>query len=77
MIWFRCIELHMNGRPDFRRNVRINHLIQARRHRQWSATHEDIMMKHLTLCVNLRKPHMAKDALFQYKALTQQAWSVN
>lgn len=34
--------------------------------------HEQIMLKHLELCVSLRKPHVAKDALFQYKALTQQ-----
>lgn len=30
------------------------------------------MFKHLKLCVLLKKPHVAKDALFQYKALTQQ-----
>lgn len=34
--------------------------------------HQDIMLKHLELCVALKKPHVAKDALFQYKALTQQ-----
>ncbi|MFH4979304.1 hypothetical protein AB6A40_006013 [Gnathostoma spinigerum] len=30
------------------------------------------MLKHVELCVLLRKPHMAKDALFHYKSLTQQ-----
>lgn len=30
------------------------------------------MLKHVELCVSLRKAHMAKDAMFQYKALTQQ-----
>lgn len=49
-------------------------LFQARRHKQWSQMHEQIMLKHLELCVNLRKPHVAKDALFQYKALTQQVY---
>lgn len=30
------------------------------------------MIKHMELCVDLKKQHLAKDALFQYKALTQQ-----
>ena len=30
------------------------------------------MLKHLELCVLLKKQHIAKDALFQYKAITQQ-----
>jgi translation initiation factor 3 subunit A len=47
-------------------------VFQARRHKTWSKTHEQIMLKHVELCVALRKPHVAKDALFQYKALTQQ-----
>ncbi|CAJ0578705.1 unnamed protein product, partial [Mesorhabditis spiculigera] len=50
----------------------LHETIKARRHKQWSQTHEEIMMLHVTLCVTLRKPHMAKDALFQYKTLTQQ-----
>lgn len=32
------------------------------------------MLKHMELCVSLRRPHMAKDALFQYKTLTQQVF---
>ncbi|GMR42102.1 hypothetical protein PMAYCL1PPCAC_12297 [Pristionchus mayeri] len=50
----------------------LHDTIKARRHKQWSQMHEQIMLKHLELCVSLRKPHVAKDALFQYKALTQQ-----
>ena len=33
------------------------------------------MIKHMELCVDLKKQHLAKDALFQYKALTQQVSS--
>ncbi|CAJ0941902.1 unnamed protein product, partial [Mesorhabditis belari] len=50
----------------------LHDTIKARRHKQWTQTHEEIMLKHVTLCVSLRKPHTAKDALFQYKTLTQQ-----
>ncbi|ETN77706.1 hypothetical protein NECAME_03124 [Necator americanus] len=51
---------------------RAQELIQARRYKQWTQTHELIMMKHVELCVLLKKPHVAKDALFQYKTLTHQ-----
>ncbi|CAJ0586111.1 unnamed protein product, partial [Mesorhabditis spiculigera] len=50
----------------------LHDTIKARRHKQqWSQTHEDIMMMHVGLCVTLRKPQVCKDALFQYKALSQ------
>lgn len=47
-------------------------IFQDRRHKQWSPIHEDIMMRHIELCVRLRNVSSAKDALYQYKALTQQ-----
>uniref|UniRef100_A0A1I7XT73 PCI domain-containing protein n=1 Tax=Heterorhabditis bacteriophora TaxID=37862 RepID=A0A1I7XT73_HETBA len=50
----------------------LHDTIKARRHKQWTQTHELIMLKHVELCVILKKPHVAKDALFQYKTLTQQ-----
>lgn len=50
----------------------LHDTIKARRHKTWTKTHEAIMLKHVELCVLLRRPHMAKDALFQYKTLTQQ-----
>ncbi|KAE9417032.1 hypothetical protein Angca_003156 [Angiostrongylus cantonensis] len=50
----------------------LHDTIKARRYKQWTQTHEQIMMKHVELCVLLKKPHVAKDALFQYKALTHQ-----
>uniref|UniRef100_A0A914ZX12 Eukaryotic translation initiation factor 3 subunit A n=2 Tax=Ascarididae TaxID=6250 RepID=A0A914ZX12_PARUN len=50
----------------------LHDTIKSKRHKQWTKTHELIMLKHVELCVMLRRPHMAKDALFQYKTLTQQ-----
>ncbi|VDN31008.1 unnamed protein product [Gongylonema pulchrum] len=50
----------------------LHDTIKSKRHKQWTKTHEAIMLKHMELCVSLRQPHKAKDALFQYKTLTQQ-----
>ncbi|VDM97595.1 unnamed protein product [Thelazia callipaeda] len=50
----------------------LHDTIKSRRHKQWTKTHEAIMLKHMELCVSLRRSHDAKDALFQYKTLTQQ-----
>ncbi|CAI4227480.1 unnamed protein product [Auanema sp. JU1783] len=50
----------------------LHDTIKSRRHKQWTQVHELIMRKHLELCVNLKKPHVAKDALFHYKSVTQQ-----
>lgn len=50
----------------------LHEVIKNRRARLWSKVHEQIMMKHLELCVELRKPHLAKDGLFQYRNMCQQ-----
>lgn len=39
--------------------------------RQWQAAFEPMMIRHVELCVELRKGKMAKDALYQYKNLCQ------
>ncbi|CAK5078379.1 unnamed protein product [Meloidogyne enterolobii] len=40
--------------------------------KQWSQIQEQIMLKYVELCVNLRNSTVAKDGLYQYKILTQQ-----
>jgi translation initiation factor 3 subunit A len=47
--------------------------IKQRRPRvAWEQNHEKIMLKHVELCVDLAKPQLAKDALWQYRNMTQQ-----
>jgi translation initiation factor 3 subunit A len=43
------------------------------RRRQWSKTYEGIMMKLMELSVDLRKPHMVKEALHKYRATCMQS----
>ena len=47
-------------------------VIKSKKHRQWQKVHEEIMEKYLTLCVELRRGHLAKEGLYQYKLITQQ-----
>ena len=43
-----------------------------RRHRQYQHDlHEPIITLYLSLCVELKKGHAAKEGLYQYKILTQ------
>uniref|UniRef100_A0A915IK11 Eukaryotic translation initiation factor 3 subunit 10 n=1 Tax=Romanomermis culicivorax TaxID=13658 RepID=A0A915IK11_ROMCU len=49
----------------------LHEVIKNRKVRQWTKVHEQIMLKHLELCVELRKPHLAKDGLFQYRNMCQ------
>ncbi|KAI6232584.1 Eukaryotic translation initiation factor 3 subunit A [Aphelenchoides fujianensis] len=50
----------------------LNALYDERRQRTWSEVYEQIMLKHVELCVNLRNTALAKDGLFQYRVFTQQ-----
>ena len=51
--------------------------IKSKKHRQWSKTHELIMEKYLGLCVELKKSHIAKEGLYQYKNISQQVGLTN
>jgi len=42
-------------------------VIKSKKHRQWHKIHEPIMEKYLELCVQLKKSHIAKEGLYQYK----------
>ncbi|XP_026080022.1 eukaryotic translation initiation factor 3 subunit A-like isoform X2 [Carassius auratus] len=47
-------------------------VIKSKKHRTWQKIHEPIMFKYLELCVDLRKSHLAKEGLYQYKNICQQ-----
>ncbi|XP_015928347.1 eukaryotic translation initiation factor 3 subunit A [Parasteatoda tepidariorum] len=47
-------------------------VIKSRKHRTWQKIHEPIMSKYLGLCVELKKSHVAKEGLFQYRNICQQ-----
>ncbi|ESO99059.1 hypothetical protein LOTGIDRAFT_142293 [Lottia gigantea] len=50
----------------------LSDVIKSKRHRTWQKVHEPIMQKYLQLCVELRKSHIAKEGLYQYKNICQQ-----
>ncbi|ESO12017.1 hypothetical protein HELRODRAFT_63527 [Helobdella robusta] len=47
-------------------------VIKSKKHRTWQKIHEPIMEKYLELCVDLKKSHIAKEGLYQYKNICQQ-----
>jgi len=47
-------------------------VIKSKRHRTWQKIHEPIMDMYLQLCVELKKSHIAKEGLYQYKNICQQ-----
>ncbi|XP_054723932.1 eukaryotic translation initiation factor 3 subunit A-like [Uloborus diversus] len=47
-------------------------VIKSRKHRTWQKIHEPIMSKYLELCVDLKRSHVAKEGLFQYRNICQQ-----
>ncbi|XP_064465879.1 eukaryotic translation initiation factor 3 subunit A-like [Ornithodoros turicata] len=47
-------------------------VIKSRKHRTWQKVHEPIMQQYLELCVELKKSHVAKEGLFQYRNICQQ-----
>ena len=52
-------------------------VIKSKKHRTWQKIHEPIMLKYLELCVDLRKSHLAKEGLYQYKNICQQVSTPN
>ena len=47
-------------------------VIKSKKHRTWQKIHEPIMELYLELCVELKKSHIAKEGLYQYKNICQQ-----
>ena len=46
--------------------------IKNRRNRTWMKVHEEILKLYLKLCIDLRRGPLAKEGLYQYKAICQQ-----
>lgn len=49
-------------------------VLHSKKHRVWQKKHEEIMMKYLELCVELKQSYVAKEGLFQYKIICQQSY---
>ena len=48
-------------------------VIKSKKHRTWqNKIHEPILFKYLELCVDLKRSHVAKEGLYQYKLICQQ-----
>lgn len=58
------------GKPDQALDV-LYDVIKSKRHRVWQKIHEPIMLLYLELCVELKKSHLAKEGLYQYKNICQ------
>jgi translation initiation factor 3 subunit A len=50
----------------------LHDIITSKKHRTWSKTYEAIMMKHIDLCVDMKRRNTAKDGLMQYRNMCQQ-----
>merc|ERR1711965_658639 len=47
-------------------------VLSSKRHRTWQPAMEQVMMRYLDLCVDMRKAKAAKDGLIQYRMVCQQ-----
>lgn len=50
----------------------LHSVITSRKFRNWQPVLEKIMLRYLSLCVEMRKGKMAKDGLHQYRVTSQQ-----
>ena len=67
----RCVEFIDVGKKQ-RALDALYDVIKSKKHRTWQKIHEPIMEKYLQLCVDLKKSHIAKEGLYQYKNICQQ-----
>lgn len=51
----------------------LNDVIRSKKHRQWTSTHEGIMILFTHLCVELQRSSFAKDGLYQYRNICKDA----
>jgi translation initiation factor 3 subunit A len=48
-------------------------LLMVKRQRPWDKAHEDVIVRYLNICVDLKDAPQAKDGLHQYRSISQQA----
>lgn len=66
----RFVEFIDVSKPEQALDV-LYDVIKSKKHRTWQKTHEPIMTRYLELCVELKKSHLAKEGLYQYKNICQ------
>lgn len=49
-------------------------VLHSKKHRTWQKKHEEIMLKYLELCVELKQSYVAKEGIYQYKIICQQSY---
>jgi len=69
---FGCVSEFIDVGKKQRALDALYDVIKSKRHRTWQKIHEPIMEKYLDLCVELKKSHIAKEGLYQYKNICQQ-----
>ena len=52
--------------------VALHDVLSSKRHRMWQPSIEDVILRFIDLCVELRKGKAAKDGLVQYRFICQQ-----
>lgn len=65
------LELIAVGKKD-RALESLYDVIKSKKHRTWQKIHIQIMDMYVQLCVELKKSHIAKEGLYQYKNICQQ-----
>eukprot|EP00198_Chlamydomonas_reinhardtii_P004079 XP_001693415.1 eukaryotic initiation factor [Chlamydomonas reinhardtii] len=67
----RSDELEAIGQKSAALQV-LHDVICSKKHRTWSKTFEAIMLRHVELCVDMKKRNYAKEALLQYRNMCHQ-----
>lgn len=49
----------------------LHTVVSSSKRKQWSKVYEQIMQKHMELCVDLKDNRLAKDGLHQYRNMVQ------
>merc|ERR1711965_795165 len=67
----RAEELCAVGQPDAAL-VGMYDVLSSKRHRTWQPAMEQVILRYIELCVEMRRAKAAKDGLIQYRMVCQQ-----